>query len=184
LFVTVLLFVPHNKSKLIGTFGVGVWKFIRKGWDSFSGFTRFVVGDDFKINFWHDLWCGDMALKVAFPTFFGIARAQDASVADKLEFLSGANQWNAGFSREAHDWEVDAFAYFLQALHSIKVGRDREDKLWWVPSKKVCSRSNLSFAPWPVLELLPLEKCVAHSSPFKGGFFCMVNGSWQDSYPG
>jgi hypothetical protein len=132
---------------------VGVWKFIRKGWDSFSGFTRFVVGDDFKINFWHDLWCGDMALKVAFPTFFGIARAQDASVADKLEFLSGANQWNAGFSREAHDWEVDAFAYFLQALHSIKVGRDREDKLWWVPSKKGCSRSNLSFAPWPVLEV-------------------------------
>jgi len=31
--------------------GVGVWKNIRKGWDSFSSFTRFVVGDGSKISF-------------------------------------------------------------------------------------------------------------------------------------
>jgi hypothetical protein len=34
-----------------GAFGVGVWKNIRKGWDSFSRFTRFVVGDTFKSAF-------------------------------------------------------------------------------------------------------------------------------------
>jgi len=50
--------------------------------------------------------------------------------------LGGANQSNVTFAREAHDWEVDAVAYFLQALHSARAGRDREDKLWWVPSKK------------------------------------------------
>jgi hypothetical protein len=27
-----------------GNFGVGVWKNIRKGWDYFSRFTRFIVG--------------------------------------------------------------------------------------------------------------------------------------------
>jgi hypothetical protein len=32
-------------------FGVGVWKNIIKGWDSFSSFTRFVVGDGTKIIF-------------------------------------------------------------------------------------------------------------------------------------
>jgi hypothetical protein len=40
------------------------------------------------------------------------------------------------FIREAHDWEVDVFASFFQLLHSVKVNRDNEDSLWWVPSKK------------------------------------------------
>ena len=26
----------------------------------------------------------------------------------------GSNQWNVSFSREAHDWEVDVFASFIQ----------------------------------------------------------------------
>lgn len=34
-----------------------------------------------------DLLWGDAALKVAFPTLFGIACVKDASVADNLEFL-------------------------------------------------------------------------------------------------
>jgi len=37
---------------------------------------------------------------------------KDAFVADDLEFLGGFNQWNVSFIREAHDWEVDAFASF------------------------------------------------------------------------
>jgi hypothetical protein len=31
-------------SRATGAFGVGVWKNIREGWNSFSRFTRFVVG--------------------------------------------------------------------------------------------------------------------------------------------
>jgi hypothetical protein len=120
----------------IGAFGVGVWKNIRKGWDSFSRYTRFIVGDGSKISFWHDLWCGDTVLKVAFPTLFDIARLKDVVVADNLERLGDSFQWNVGFIREADDWEVDVFASFFQLLHSIKVNRDTKDSLWWVPSKK------------------------------------------------
>jgi len=109
---------------------VGVWKNIRKGWDSFSRFTRFVVGDGSKISFWHDLWCEDMALKVAFSTLFGIARVKGAAVADSLEHFP------MEFTREAHNWEVDVFASFFQVLHLAKMNRDSEDKLWWVSSKK------------------------------------------------
>jgi hypothetical protein len=72
--------------------GVGVWKNIRKGWDSFPHYTRFVVGDGSKISFWHDLWCGDIALKVAFPALFDIARLKDAVVADNLERLGDSFQ--------------------------------------------------------------------------------------------
>jgi hypothetical protein len=94
------------------------------------------MGDGSTIRFWHDQWCGDVALKEAFPTLFRIARAKNASVASSLEFFGGSNQWNVSFARTADDWEVDVFASFLQVLHSARVRRGIEDKLWWVPSKK------------------------------------------------
>jgi hypothetical protein len=70
------------------------------------------------------------------PLLFGIAHVKDASIANNLEFLGDSNQWNVSFIREAHDWEVDDFVSFFQALHSVKVSRGSEDKLWWVSSKK------------------------------------------------
>lgn len=51
---------------------MGFWKNIRKGWETFSGFSRFKVGDDARTKFWHDLWCGDLVLKEAFPALFGM----------------------------------------------------------------------------------------------------------------
>jgi hypothetical protein len=78
--------------ELIGAFVMGVWKNIKKGWDSFSRFIRFVVRDGSKISFWHDLLCGDMVLKVAFLALFGIVLVKEVSVADNLEFLGDSNQ--------------------------------------------------------------------------------------------
>jgi hypothetical protein len=86
-----------------GTFGVGLWKNIRKGWEKFVGFSRFEVGGGARTKFWHDLWCGDSILKEAFPVLFGLARAKDASVANNVELVGGFNQWSVCFFREAHD---------------------------------------------------------------------------------
>ena len=38
-------------KEVMGTFGVGVWKQIRRGWDNFSNFLRFEVGVGFKVSF-------------------------------------------------------------------------------------------------------------------------------------
>jgi hypothetical protein len=38
-------------KEVMGTFGVGVWKHIRRGWDMFSKFVRFGVGDWSKVIF-------------------------------------------------------------------------------------------------------------------------------------
>jgi hypothetical protein len=35
-----------------GTFGVGVWKGIRRGWDNFKQHAQFKVGDDSRVLFW------------------------------------------------------------------------------------------------------------------------------------
>ena len=80
-----------------------------------------MVGDGTRISFWHDLWCGDSALNVAFPVLFGIACEKNASVAANMEMLGGSNQWNVSFTREAQDWELEVFASFLQVLHSVRV---------------------------------------------------------------
>jgi hypothetical protein len=137
-----------------GAFGVGLWKNIRKGWEKFLAFTRFLVGDGSRISFWQDKWCGEVALKVAFPVLYGLACAKDASIAANLEFLGGSNQWNVSFARAAHDWEVDVFASFFQVLHSVTVRRGCVDQLWWAPPKEVCSRSNPSIALWLLLKVV------------------------------
>jgi len=131
--------------ELVGTFGVRLWKNIRKGWESFLSFFRLVVGDGTTIRFSHDLWCGDTVLKVAFHDLFGIARSKDASVADNVELLGDSIKWNVSFTREVHDWEVGVFVSFLQVLHLVTMRRGSEDKLLGVPPKEVFSRFSRSF---------------------------------------
>jgi len=66
-------------------------KNIRKGWEKLSSFTKFEVGGDSKISFWHDQGCGEVALKVAIPVLCGLACVKDASMVVNLEFLGGSN---------------------------------------------------------------------------------------------
>jgi hypothetical protein len=44
-------------------------KTLGRGWGKFCSHTKFDVGDGYKISFWHDRWCGDIALKEAFPIY-------------------------------------------------------------------------------------------------------------------
>jgi hypothetical protein len=39
-----------------------------------------ISGDGSRIIFWHDKWCWEMALKVAFLVLYGIAYKKDASI--------------------------------------------------------------------------------------------------------
>jgi hypothetical protein len=40
---------------VMGSYGVSVWKFIRRWWDNVAKYLRFEVGDGSHIRFWHDL---------------------------------------------------------------------------------------------------------------------------------
>ena len=59
-------------------YGVGLWKYIRRGWDKFSRLLKFEVGDGSRIRFWDDVWCMAGTLKDAFPDLYCIARVKDA----------------------------------------------------------------------------------------------------------
>ena len=43
-----------SSNSVQGTHGVGLWKHIRKGWDKFSQFFKFKVGDGSRTRFWLD----------------------------------------------------------------------------------------------------------------------------------
>lgn len=82
-----------------GPYGVSLWKYIRKGWDTFLPLLSYNVGDGSLVRFWHDLWCGEAALKVAYPELFAISSDKDESVAALMLFRNGSLHWELNFVR-------------------------------------------------------------------------------------
>jgi hypothetical protein len=71
-----------RSNEVIGSFGVGVWKYIRRGWETFSKFVRFEVSYGSHISIWHDIWCGEQSLEISYPNLFSIKCCKDAWVED------------------------------------------------------------------------------------------------------
>lgn len=64
-----------------------MWKNIRRGWEVFSRFIQFELGDRFKFRLCHDLWCGNQPLKANFSEF-SIACCKEASVVEHVQFIN------------------------------------------------------------------------------------------------
>ena len=56
-----------------GSFGVGLWKAIRRGWDVIGDNLVYSVGNGTRVRFWKDKWCGDDPLCTSFPSLFAIS---------------------------------------------------------------------------------------------------------------
>jgi hypothetical protein len=141
-----------------GSFGFGVWKRIRRGWDAFAAHVRYEIGNGSKVLFWHDMWCGEIPLKTFFPELFLIARGKDAWVEENMQRQNGTILWNILFSRPVHEWELEAVSRFLEMLYTLKIRSEGEDKMCWIPVRKksfqvksyykVVSNPIQSFFPW------------------------------------
>jgi hypothetical protein len=119
-----------------GPHGVGLWRYISRGWRLFSSHTKFDPGDGSKIRFRDYVWCGGVILKEVFPGLYNIASAKEASIVDNMDFIGGTLQWNVSFFRLVHDWELEVLASFYTLLYSYRMSREGEDKIWWVSSSK------------------------------------------------
>jgi hypothetical protein len=143
-----------------GSYGVSVWKFIRRGWDNVAKYLRFEVSEGSHIRFWHDLWCGNMPLKLCYPALYTIARFPNAWVVDNLSVVGVVSQWNVLFTRYAQDWEVEMVMSFYEQLYSIRIRHGEVDRVEWNLSKK------RSFAVKTFYKALVCHK--AASFPWKG----------------
>ncbi|KAF5446588.1 hypothetical protein F2P56_032204, partial [Juglans regia] len=134
---------------------------------------KLVLGRGSCIKFWRDTWCGNEALKDAFPAVFRVARNQEASVED-LMFLSGDQvQWNITFSRAAQDWEVDIFEAFFSLVYSVKPNKQQADRLWWTPAGKgiFSVRSYYKSLSRAVNNSFPWRRLWRNKAPPKAIFF-------------
>ena len=78
-------------STQLGSYGYSLWRYIAKGWENFSPFFSFKVGDGSSIYFWHDRWCDDAPLRDIFLSLFALAENRDASIADYWDRASGTS---------------------------------------------------------------------------------------------
>lgn len=62
-------------------YGVGLWKCIKKEWETILRQTFFSIGDDRRVSFKRDQWCGEMVLTFL-PCLFALAVEKEATMAD------------------------------------------------------------------------------------------------------
>ena len=55
------------------SYGMGLWKDIRKGWEEVFPRTCIRIGNGRRTRFWWDFWVGDSKLKDFFPLLYRIA---------------------------------------------------------------------------------------------------------------
>ena len=104
------------------SYGMDLWKDIRKGWENFLLRTSIHIGNGRHTNFWWDIWVGDSKLKDCFPTLFRIAAQKSASVADLWRRQGdGGGCWEVHFRRSFQDWELEEVTHFLEHISAVKV---------------------------------------------------------------
>jgi hypothetical protein len=123
-------------KEVLGTFGVGVWKHIWRGWDKFRNFLCFEVAVGSHVSFWHNWWCRDRSLKQCFPVLFSIVRNKDAMVANNLVVQNGVIQLNVIFTHPVPEWEMEMVLSFFAQLYSISIRHGEDDRLVWSLSKR------------------------------------------------
>ena len=105
-----------------------MWKEIRKDWEVFLKNAKFVISDGSRVNFWKDLWCGEVALCMVFPTLFSLVVRKEALIREVWD-MSNEGGWTPCFSRPFNDWEVTEVENFLDRIQPWRVVSNREDRL-------------------------------------------------------
>uniref|UniRef100_A0A2N9HYE7 Reverse transcriptase zinc-binding domain-containing protein n=1 Tax=Fagus sylvatica TaxID=28930 RepID=A0A2N9HYE7_FAGSY len=116
-------------------YGVSLWKFIRAGWNTFSNYISYMVGDGSRIKFWHAPWCGDQPLKMSFPELYSLARNPEATVANTMQIQGSSIHWDVVFIKAVKDWELEVVVSFLDLLYSCSITWGGLDSFHWTLSR-------------------------------------------------
>ena len=93
------------------------------------------MGNERRLKFWKDKWCGDEPLSVSFPSLFALATLKEAWVADLWSHFIGAGVWIPRFSRHLNDREIEEVECFFARLVGKGADEGGEDKVCWLEEK-------------------------------------------------
>ncbi|RVX01530.1 hypothetical protein CK203_017500 [Vitis vinifera] len=85
-----------------GSFGVGLWKTIKRVWDVICDNMVYSVGNGRRVRFWKDKWCEDDLLCISFPFLFAISLAKEAWVENVWSHFGG-EVWALRSFRQLND---------------------------------------------------------------------------------
>ena len=104
------------------SYGMGLWKDIRKGWEGFLLRTSIRIGNGRLVRFWWDIWVRDFKLKDLFPLLFRNATHNSAAMADLWGRQGGGGGgWEVHFRRSFQDWGLEEVTRFLEHISTVKV---------------------------------------------------------------
>ena len=105
-----------------------MWKEIRKDWEVILDNAKFFISDGSKVSFWKDIWCGEEALCMAYPTLFSLAVQKEALIREVWD-NSSEDGCIPCFSRSFKDTKVMEVENFLHAIQPWRVVSNKEDNL-------------------------------------------------------
>ena len=114
-----------------GPYGVGLWKYISRGWPSFSRHILYDIRDGSRVKFWQDHWCGETSLAVRYPELFKVCQDNEISVAELMKLDNGVLFCDVSFFRDVHARESEALAGFMDTIYGALVKGFGEDKMCW-----------------------------------------------------
>ncbi|RVX13715.1 Actin-related protein 5 [Vitis vinifera] len=155
------------------SYGTGLWKDIRKGWEEFFLRTRIHIGNGRRTRFWWDMWVGDSKLKDLFPLLFRIAANNSAIVADLWgRQEGGGGGWEVHFRRPFQDWELEEVNRFLSYISAVRV-QEGEDFLVWKIERKGTFKVNSYYRSLKEdnSPLFPVKEVWGSYAPLRTRFF-------------
>ncbi|RVW54237.1 putative ribonuclease H protein [Vitis vinifera] len=106
------------------------WKAIAQGFQDFSKYTRFIVGDGERIRFWEDLWWGDQILKDQYPRLFRVVMDKNIPISSILG-SSRPFSWNFNFRRNLTDSEIEDLERLMHSLDCMNLSTSASDARSW-----------------------------------------------------
>lgn len=90
------------------------------------------VGNENRIKFWTDRWCGGIFLKSDFPLLFNLSTDKEGSLHQFCARKTSSCVWNFPHRRELYDWELAEEASLIAALSSAPpLCNENADYLIW-----------------------------------------------------
>ena len=94
-----------------------------------SCYILYDIGDEFRVKFWQDCWCGETSLEVSYPELFRFCQDKEASVAKLIKSTNGVLFWDVSFFRGVHTRELKAMSGFMDTIYGSSVRGFGKDKM-------------------------------------------------------